>query len=153
MQTEFNKIICGWVVDKNATSDEIWDKINKIKNEPKEYEKVKANFKNFQLKTVAQMQENYEKIYQAIPQKSGGVVKLEKINHCITDSNESYIKELLLEEKRKEEYIHALECINAQKDEQIERAKQQIKQKQDTIVYYENMRVIKLIKKLKKRRK
>ncbi len=153
MQTEFNKIICGWVIDKNATSDEIWDKINQIKNDKKEYEKVKANFKNFQLKTVAQMQKDYEKIYQAIHQKSGGVVKLEKINHCITDSNESYIKELLLEEKRKEEYIHVLESINTQKDEEIERVKQEVKQKQDTIVYYENMRVIKLIKKLKKRRK
>ena len=153
MQTEFNKIICGWVIDKNATSDEIWDKINQIKNDKKEYEKVKANFKNFQLKTVAQMQKDYEKIYQAIHQKSGGVVKLEKINHCNTDSNESYIKELLLEEKRKEEYIHVLESINTQKDEEIERVKQEVKQKQDTIVYYENMRVIKLIKKLKKRRK
>lgn len=153
MPTEFNKIICGWIIDKNATSDKIWDKINQIKNDKKEYEKVKANFKNFQLKTVAQMQKDYEKIYQAIHQKSGGVVKLEKINHCITDSNESYIKELLLEEKRKEEYIHVLECINTQKDEEIERVKQEVKQKQDTIVYYENMRVIKLIRKLKKRRK
>lgn len=140
-------------MDKNATSDEIWDKINQIKNDKKEYEKVKTNFKNFQLKTVAQMQEDYEKIYQAVRQKSGGVIKLEKMNHCITDSNESYIKELLLEEKRKEEYIHVLESINAQKDLEIERIKQEVKQKQDTIVYYENMRVIKLIRKLKKRRK
>ena len=140
-------------MDKNATSDEIWDKINQIKNDKKEYEKVKTNFKNFQLKTVAQMQGDNEKIYQAVRQKSGGVIKLEKMNHCITDSNESYIKELLLEEKRKEEYIHVLESINAQKDLEIERIKQEVKQKQDTIVYYENMRVIKLIRKLKKRRK
>ena len=57
------------------------------------------------------------------------------------------------EEKKKAEYIKVLENINDQKKQEIDALKEDLKKKKDTIFYYENMRVMKIIKKLKKKGK
>ena len=71
---------------------------------------------------------------------------------------EKYIQEIEMrnrdfqaEEKRKIAYIKALELVNAQKKQEIEFLKQTLQTQNDTIRYYENMRVMKFIKNFKKK--
>ena len=162
----------GWLLNPKATPDEILAKINQIKEDKTDYENIKANFEQYSLKTVHQMQEEYEKIYAQIPRKSSDCIKIENLKHCESEQNKMYEKQLKLEDKKKEKYIQeiemrnrdfqaeekrkiayikALELVNAQKKQEIEFLKQTLQTQNDTIRYYENMRVMKFIKNFKKK--
>ncbi len=160
------------MIPKNATIKEILENIQEIKNDKINYDMVKANFKHYDLKTVTQMQQDYEKIYASLKRYSCDIIHSENVTYFLAKRNEIFSKELKLENEKKEayietlekqkqdlkkeeehksEYIKVLENANQQKEQEIEALKEEIKQKNDTLFYYENMRLMKLIKKLKKK--
>lgn len=162
------------MIPKDATIKEILENIQEIKNDKINYDMVKANFKHYDLKTVTQMQQDYEKIYASLKRHSCDIIHCENLSHFLAKRNEIFSKELKLENEKKEayietlekqnqdlkkeeehksEYIKVLENANEQKEQQIEVLKEESKQKDDTLFYYENMRIIKVIKKLKKKGK
>lgn len=80
------------------------------------------------------------------------IADFEKQNHKM----EEYIKkleeervQLQTEENKKAEYIKVLENANKQKDKTIETQNRELKSQNETIDYYENMRVIKWRQKIK----
>ena len=54
----------GWIVPTDSSADTILEKIEEIKKQEQEYQKVKKNFENYNFKTVEKMQEEYWKIYE-----------------------------------------------------------------------------------------
>ncbi len=58
--------IYGWVVDVSASAKEILEKIQEIRNNPNEYQRIKKNFAEYQFKTVEEMQNEYLKIYMEV---------------------------------------------------------------------------------------
>ena len=51
----------GWVIPFDEKVDKILEKIQDIRNNRKEYNKIKNNFENYKYKTTEQMQEEYKK--------------------------------------------------------------------------------------------
>ena len=56
----------GWTIDIHSDTEEILKKIEDIQKDKKAYEHIKENFKNYQLKTVEDMQKQYAEIYETI---------------------------------------------------------------------------------------
>lgn len=56
----------GWTIDLNLNTKEIYKKIENILTEKSDYELKKNNFKNYKFKTIQDMQNDYEEIYNSI---------------------------------------------------------------------------------------
>lgn len=56
----------GWVIDINTKTSEILNKIKEIHKNVDEYKKIKNNFKNYAFKSLGEMQEYYENLYNSI---------------------------------------------------------------------------------------
>ncbi len=63
-----------------SSSKQILSKIEEIKNNQKEYEIIKINFENYHFKTVEQMQEEYERMYQESGEAKNQSVCTQKID-------------------------------------------------------------------------
>lgn len=63
-----------------SSSKQILSKIEEIKNNQKEYEIIKSNFENYHFKTVEQMQEEYERMYQESGEAKNQSVCTQKID-------------------------------------------------------------------------
>ena len=56
----------GWIIDINTKTSEILNKIKEIHKNVDEYKKIKNNFKNYAFKSLGEMQEYYENLYNSI---------------------------------------------------------------------------------------
>ena len=56
----------GWTIDLNTSTTKILEKIDEIRKNKDEYKKVKENFKNYKFKTVEEMQNYYNELYNDI---------------------------------------------------------------------------------------
>lgn len=63
-----------------SSPKQILSKIEEIKNNQKEYEIIKSNFENYHFKTVEQMQEEYERMYQESGEAKNQSVCTQKID-------------------------------------------------------------------------
>lgn len=54
----------GWILEKNSTFDEIIENIVKIKNEEEDYHSKIENINHYQIKTIEEMCDEYDKIYK-----------------------------------------------------------------------------------------
>lgn len=84
LEERIKKNRIGWLIPSNSTPEEIVLQINKIFNNPKEYQKVVSNINKYQLKTLEEMSKDYSKIYNKAPSKN------KEIN---TDNIQSLLKE------------------------------------------------------------
>lgn len=53
----------GWIIKFNSSPKKILEKISEISNNIEDYKKIKDNFKDYKFKTLEEMQEYYEKLY------------------------------------------------------------------------------------------
>ena len=60
----------GWTIDLTKDTTKILEKINYIKNSKKEYLEKKESFESYKFKSVEEMQDYYEKIYENITAKN-----------------------------------------------------------------------------------
>ena len=54
----------GWTITLNSSTEEIYSKIEEILSNKEEYEEKKNNCKNYKFKTIEEMQNEYEKMYE-----------------------------------------------------------------------------------------
>ena len=56
----------GWTIEFNTKSSKILEKISEISNNNAEYKKKKENFKNYEFKSIEEMQKYYQDLYKNI---------------------------------------------------------------------------------------
>lgn len=77
----------GWVIPFDEKVDKILEKIQDIRNNRKEYNKIKNNFENYKYKTTEQMQEEYKKMYEKVEIKNN-LVDIKSIQQLENKSKE-----------------------------------------------------------------
>ena len=77
----------GWVIPFDEKVDKILEKIQDIRNNRKEYNKVKNNFENYKYKTTEQMQKEYKKMYEKVEMENK-LVDIRSIKQLENKSNE-----------------------------------------------------------------
>ncbi len=60
----------GWTLEVNTDASKILEKIQEISVNKEEYQAKKEAFERYNFKTIAEMQEYYKKLYEAIPAKA-----------------------------------------------------------------------------------
>jgi glycosyltransferase involved in cell wall biosynthesis len=60
------KLKCGWLVDRNADSQEILNLLNHISSNYDEYSSIKENLNNIKVKNLDEMGVEYDKIYEKV---------------------------------------------------------------------------------------
>jgi len=63
------KLVCGWTVDFNSSSKDVFDKIVYIKNNGEEYKNILNNIQNIELSTIDTMIKHTEELYELFDTK------------------------------------------------------------------------------------
>lgn len=74
----------GWTISRNASVDDIFNKLTEISNDLRGYKKIITNINKYQIKTTAEMANEYLKIYSK--NKSSGTKIDDKVKNMIEKS-------------------------------------------------------------------
>ena len=88
---------CGYIIKLDSNTDEIMKKIEDIFNNKIEYQKIINNIKNYKIKSVKEMSNDYRKIYNIT----------DKIT--INENNANYLKLIIKENYQVKESVNNAE--------------------------------------------
>ena len=88
---------CGYIIKLDSNTDEILKKIEDIFNDRNEYQKIIKNIKNYKIKNVKEMADDYREIYNIT----------DKIN--INENNANYLKTIIRENYQVKESVNNAE--------------------------------------------